>query len=90
MLAPLSKRRHRAQSGGLAWGVDVFGGPLAGLVLAEREFDSDAELRAAAPPEFAALEVTDDVAFSGGALATTEPGAVLAHAAALLARAAAR
>jgi CYTH domain-containing protein len=85
--APLAKRRHRAESGGLEWGVDVFEGALTGLVLAEREFDSDAELRAAGPPAFAALEVTDDVSFSGGALATTEPSAVLAHAAALLARA---
>jgi CYTH domain-containing protein len=83
--ARLVKRRHRATSGGVEWGVDVFEGGLAGLVLAEREFGSDAELRAAAPPAFAALEVTDDVTFTGGALATAEPAAVLARAAALLA-----
>lgn len=81
----LAKRRHRAQSGGLEWGVDLFEGALAGLVLAEREFDSEAELRAAPPPEFAALEVTDDAAFAGGALAAAEPARVLAHTAALLA-----
>jgi CYTH domain-containing protein len=84
--ARIAKRRHRAASGGLDWGVDVFEGALAGLVLAEREFDSEAELHAAAAPSFAALEVTDDAAFSGGALAHAEPAAVLARAAALLAR----
>jgi CYTH domain-containing protein len=83
----LAKRRHRAESGGLAWGVDLFEGALAGLVLAEREFDSEAELSAAAAPAFAALEVTDDAAFTGGALAAGDPVASLARAAALLARA---
>jgi CYTH domain-containing protein len=85
--ALLAKRRHRATSEGLEWGVDVFEGALSGLVLAEREFDSDAELRAAAPPAFAACEVTDDDAFSGGALAFAHAAALLAHASALLARA---
>jgi CYTH domain-containing protein len=66
--------------------VDVFEGALAGLVLSEREFDSDAALRAAAAPAFAAREVTGDAAFSGGALANAEPRSVLAHAEALLAR----
>ena len=83
--ARIAKRRHRATSGGLEWGVDVFEGALAGLVLAEREFDSEPELQAAAAPAFAAREVTDDVAFAGGALAFASPEAVLAHAAALLA-----
>jgi CYTH domain-containing protein len=83
--ARLVKRRHRAASGGAEWGVDVFEDALAGLVLAEREFGSEAELRSAAPHAFAALEVTDDVAFTGGALAAADPGAVLGRAAALLA-----
>jgi CYTH domain-containing protein len=80
----LTKRRHRAAGGAIEWAVDVFEGALAGLVLAEREFDSDAELRAAAPPDFAAREVTDDAAFSGGSLASAPPAATLARAAALL------
>jgi CYTH domain-containing protein len=84
--ARLAKRRHRATSGGLAWGVDLFEGALAGLVLAEREFESEAALHAAGPPAFAAVEVTDDVAFTGGALASAAPREVLARAAALLAR----
>jgi CYTH domain-containing protein len=83
--ARLAKRRHRAQSGGLEWGVDVFEGALAGLVLAEREFASEQELRAAAPPAFAAQEVTDDVTFVGGSLAQGDAALVLAHASALLA-----
>lgn len=83
--ARLAKRRHRATSAGLEWGVDVFEGALAGLVLAEREFESDAELRAAPAPAFAACEVTDDAAFSGGALASADPATLLAHARGLLA-----
>lgn len=85
--ARLAKRRHRAESGGLGWGVDVFEGALAGLVLAEREFESDGELAAAEPPSFAVLEVTGDAAFTGGALAAGDPAASLARATALLARA---
>ena len=82
--ARLTKRRYRATSGGLEWGVDVFEGALSGLALAEREFESEAALRAAAAPPFAALEVTDDGAFTGGALALAKPGDVLARASRLL------
>lgn len=80
----LVKRRHRVRQTALEWGVDVFEGALAGLVLAEIEAETDAALRAIAPPSFAPLEVTDYAAFTGGALAATEPGAVLARALALL------
>jgi CYTH domain-containing protein len=75
----LAKRRHFVQSSGLEWGIDVFEGPLTGLVLAEREFASDAEMSATAAPAFAACEVTGDDLFTGGALAHAEPGAVLAR-----------
>ncbi len=85
--ARIAKRRHRAASGGLEWGVDVFEGALAGLVLAEREFESEAELRAASPPAFASCEVTDAHAFSGGALATGDPATLLADATERIARA---
>lgn len=84
--APLVKRRHRVLDGELDWWVDVFEGALAGLALAEREFESDEALRAAAPPSFAALDVTSDVAFTGGALATRPADETLAHARRLLAR----
>lgn len=50
-------------------GVDVFEGELAGLVLAESEFDSDAEADAFVLPPLALAEVTDDPRFSGGRLA---------------------
>lgn len=83
--ARLAKRRHRAESGDLEWGVDLFDGELAGLVLAEREFDSEEDLRAAAPPAFAACEVTREAAFTGGELAAAAPAATLARARALLA-----
>ena len=50
-------------------GVDRFEGPLAGLVLAEAEFDDEAEERAFEPPIDVVAEVTTDVRFTGGALA---------------------
>ncbi|MEU1270657.1 hypothetical protein [Streptomyces sp. NPDC005799] len=52
-------------------GVDVFDGPLAGLVLAEAEFDSDEAALAFVPPVGCAAEVTEDVRFTGGSLVTT-------------------
>jgi CYTH domain-containing protein len=82
--APLAKRRHRLAGGGHVLGVDVFLGSLAGLVLAEVELDSEAALRAFAPPPFARREVTDDARFTGGRLATGDPAAVLKHARELL------
>lgn len=50
-------------------GVDRFEGPLAGLVLAEAEFDDDAAQAAFDPPPGAVAEVTTDVRFTGGVLA---------------------
>ncbi|WP_308298810.1 hypothetical protein [Streptomyces sp. GESEQ-35] len=52
-------------------GVDVFGGPLQGLVLAEAEFTSDEEALAFVPPEECMAEVTDDARFTGGRLVGT-------------------
>lgn len=52
-------------------GVDVFDGPLRGLVLAEAEFTTDEEAQSfVAPPECVA-EVTNDVRFTGGRLVGT-------------------
>ncbi|MET0294783.1 MAG: hypothetical protein ABW042_07160 [Phenylobacterium sp.] len=67
----LRKTRHRlaAEPGAPVVAVDVFEGALAGLILAEAEFD-DMETMAAFPaPDFAIREVTDDLRYSGGALA---------------------
>ncbi|MEH0473457.1 hypothetical protein QA943_32320 [Streptomyces sp. B21-097] len=49
-------------------GVDVFDGPLTGLVLAEAEFASDAEALAFPFPQACVAEVTDDMRFTGGRL----------------------
>ena len=50
------------------YGVDVFAGPLEGLVLAEVEFDSVAESEAFRPAAFCRAEVTEDRRFTGGEL----------------------
>ena len=63
---PLVKRRYDV-GGGFA--IDVFEGPLAGLVLAEVEAGDDAALAAVAIPRWCAAEVTDDSAYAGGTLA---------------------
>jgi len=52
-------------------GVDVFDGPLAGLVLAEAEFTCDADAVAFVPPGYCIAEVTDDLRFTGGLLVAT-------------------
>jgi hypothetical protein len=51
--------------------VDVFGPPLQGLVLAEVELRSDADLAACPPPPGSVAEVTSDDRFTGGRLAVT-------------------
>jgi CYTH domain-containing protein len=52
-------------------GIDVFDGPLAGLVLAEAEFTTDAEAAEFVPPTYCLAEVTTDPRFTGGRLAST-------------------
>jgi len=51
------------------FGIDVFDGPLEGLILAEVEFDSADAAEAFAMPSFAMAEVTTDERFTGGQLA---------------------
>ena len=70
--ATLTKTRHHISP--LA--VDVFGGELAGLVLAEAEFDTAAQCADFTPPEFVVQEVTDDPRFTGGVLAVTDAAAL--------------
>jgi len=62
-------RHHLAPVEGVALSVDRFEGPLAGLILAEAEFESAEALRAFPQPDFALREVTDDPRYGGGALA---------------------
>lgn len=46
--------------------VDEFKGELAGLILAEAEFENDEALASFAIPPFAVREVTDDPEYTGG------------------------
>jgi hypothetical protein len=50
------------------FGIDVFGGLLEGLLLAEAEFDSEAAANELIIPSFVVREVTTDSRFSGGRL----------------------
>ncbi len=65
------KRRYRVDHGGRTFGVDVFEGELAGLVLCEAEAGSREAIMALAFPPWAGREVTADRFFTGGNLATT-------------------
>jgi CYTH domain-containing protein len=68
--ARLVKTRHRLHApSGVVLSVDEFHGSLAGLILAEAEFQSDEALKAFSSPAFAVLEVTDDPEYTGGRLA---------------------
>jgi CYTH domain-containing protein len=67
---PLRKRRHTVRWGERAYSVDVFEGPLAGLVTCEAEAASAEAIRALAFPPWAPREVTADPLFSGAHLAT--------------------
>jgi CYTH domain-containing protein len=62
-------RHHLAPTDGVEVAVDVFEGALAGLILAEAEFDSTQAMAAFAIPDFALREVTTDPRYAGGALA---------------------
>jgi adenylate cyclase len=64
----LAKTRHDVPHGGLVWEVDVFEGPLAGLVIAEVELP-DAGHALDLPP-WAGREVTDDPRYANAALAS--------------------
>ena len=66
----LHKRRHPVEDGGRTFSVDVFGAHLAGLVLAEVGFETDDEMEQSFElPHWLLREVSDDVRFTGGALA---------------------
>lgn len=64
------KRRYRLRcEQGLWLAVDEFRQDLAGLILAEAEFDTDEALRTFPSPDFVDREVTDDPRYTGGRLA---------------------
>lgn len=76
----LSEEEHRALAGVAGavlrksrysippFGIDVFGPPLDGLVLAEIEFDSDEAMNDFPAPSWSVAEVTSDTRFTGGRL----------------------
>jgi len=67
----LNKTRHYlGQVNGAELSVDRFEGELAGLLLAEAEFESIEAMEAYPMPDFCTFEVTNDTAYTGGALAS--------------------
>ena len=64
----LRKNRYPYEHEGRKYSVDVFLGPLRGLILAETDFDTDEEMDAFRPPPFAFREVTREELFTGGRL----------------------
>jgi adenylate cyclase len=66
----IEKRRYRIPAaGGATIELDVYAGRLAGLIVAEVEFDSEAAASAFAPPEWFGAEVTDDSRYKNRRLA---------------------
>lgn len=66
----LRKRRYRVEHDGRVYALDVFGGHLAGLILAEVGFEPAAEIDL---PAWALREASHDIRFTGGALAAVTP-----------------
>lgn len=64
----LAKTRHEVPLDGLVWEVDVFEGPLAGLVIAEVELPDAAH--ALRIPAWAGREITTDARYANAALAS--------------------
>lgn len=64
----IRKNRYRFEFNTHKFSVDMFIGDLFGLVLAEVDFDSDAELDSFPLPSFALAEVTNNELFTGGRL----------------------
>lgn len=66
----LDKSRHRVSIGSLVAEVDVYRGPLDGLVVAEVEFDSVADADSFDPPGWFGRDVTGEPGWSNASLAT--------------------
>ena len=64
----LRKNRYPYEHEGRRYSVDVFLGPLRGLMLAETDFDTDEELDSFGAPPFALLDVTREETFTGARL----------------------
>jgi adenylate cyclase len=66
----LAKRRHVLPHGGLRIEIDVYGGDLDGLIVAEVEFGSEEEAKDFHPPDWLGEEVTGDHRYMNETLAT--------------------
>ena len=66
----LAKTRHDVPHDGLLWEVDVFEGPLAGLVIAEVELP--AADHSLTPPPWVGREVTGDARYANAMLASAD------------------
>ncbi|MDT7806704.1 MAG: hypothetical protein QOJ70_517 [Acidobacteriota bacterium] len=64
----LRKNRYPFEHEGRLYSVDVFLGALRGLVLAETDFETDAEMDAFPLPSFVLRDVTREETFTGGRL----------------------
>jgi CYTH domain-containing protein len=64
----LRKNRYPYEHEGRRYSIDVFLGDLRGLILAETDFATDAEMNSFTPPAFAFMDVTRDEKFTGAAL----------------------
>ncbi|MBV9927642.1 MAG: hypothetical protein JOZ96_21670 [Acidobacteria bacterium] len=64
----LRKNRYPYEHEGRLYAVDVFLGPLRGLVLAETDFETDAEMDDFPRPSFAHSDVTREELFTGARL----------------------
>src|SRR5512133_1343241 len=71
----IEKERARYEVDGGTAEVDVYRGPLAGLVVAELEFPSEAEAAGFVPPPWFGTEVTTDPRYRNAALAGFTPSA---------------
>lgn len=65
----ITKRRYRYVYGQLEYGIDIFEGHLRGLILAEIECETEAEVGRLQNPDFAIKDVTEELFFTGGFLA---------------------
>jgi CYTH domain-containing protein len=69
----LEKVRHRVDAGGHTAEVDVYGGALQGIVVAEVEFASTADAEAFTPPAWFGEELTGRREWSNAAMARRRP-----------------
>lgn len=68
----IEKERTLLQAGDADVEVDVYGGALAGLVVAEVEFGTEDEAHTFQPPAWFGADVTDDARFRNAALAVAD------------------